>query len=222
MSIVQIQHTLQGHSGQPEDRFVNSFWVVTPSAPDGLAMTSMADAITAFYSSTGAGLGSWLSRMANAPGRTIKMYDWAEPKPRVPIYERSDVVAPFTSSTESLPAEVACCLSFEGTQQSGVNQARRRGRIYLGPLSVSANGVTSVTPFVSRPSNTFRAAVLVAAENLRQALLPSGIWSVFSPRTFPEAGATAEIVRFWVDDAWDTQRRRGVRALATDSFPVPA
>jgi hypothetical protein len=216
MPIVRIQHTLQGFSGAPEDRFVNSFIVVTAAPTTGGTGTALLGHLLQFYVS----LGTYISQAATGPGSTVQMYDIAEAKPRVPFFEYNEPANPFSTSAGGLPAEVACCLSFEGTQISGLPQARRRGRIYLGPLSTTTLATTTASPYVSRPSQTFIDDVLAAAEALRAGWAGTGVWSIYSALT--PSPSTCEIVRFWVDNAWDTQRRRGARATQTTSFAVPA
>lgn len=215
MAIIHIQHTLQGFSGEPADRFVNTFTVVTEADPTPATLQPLANALVAFYSQ--AAMGNYLAKAGAAPGRSIQMYNLAEAKPRVPIFEQIDTAPPYTNAVTPLPAEVACCLSFEGTQISGLPQSRRRGRIYLGPLTTNAADAATTTPYTSRPAQSFINDVLGYAETLRADWSASGaLWSIYSPLT--PLPSTAQAIHWWMDNAWDTQRRRGARPTVSTGF----
>jgi hypothetical protein len=133
--------------------------------------------------------------------------------PRVPIVE--DTITLTTAVGNCLPTECAICLSYEGAPVSGQVQARRRGRIYLGPL-IQNNTTTSAGRVI------VSAATTTAITNAATALAgisgpPDAFWSVFSPTLAgPEpwsagtlSSAMTQATRGWVDNALDTQRRRG-------------
>lgn len=137
--------------------------------------------------------------------------------------------ANFTAATgEELPREVACVMTYHA-DLTGVSEtvsggapgptgdtrpkARRRGRLYLGPLTSQAS--TGTTP--SRPNSSFRSLVNLQATTLHLEI-PAGSldllrWAVLSPSRSTDAledPQADEVTGGWVDDAWDTQRRRGV------------
>lgn len=106
---------------------------------------------------------------------------------------------------------MACCLSFEATKQSGLNAARRRGRIYIGPLNTTT-GIGDANN-TQRPSPTFAATLRNAAKAFRSAVNNSGyVWVVHSPTGGPTSRAA--VASIWTDDAFDTQRRRGAAPKA--------
>lgn len=108
-----------------------------------------------------------------------------------------------TSGVE-LPEEIALCSSLLGV--GAAVPRRRKGRIYLGPFNLDANDGTGQ---VSRPSFNLRSSILAATERLQQTLQAEDItwcvWSRANAALYPIGGG-------WVDNAWDTQRRRGVEA----------
>jgi hypothetical protein len=200
--------SLNRSTGLPVDIITNSWFFESEGDPSPTSFIGMIDAIKAFYDD----MEGFYSDTLTGTG-TVEIYNMADAEPRV-------AVATFTGTlftpvaTTSLPAEVALCLSFAGTAVSGINMARRRGRIYLGPLNTTtvAGGESAGD---ARPSPTFAAAIEAATDELNtsmQALSEATTHSVYSPTT-DATGTLAEaftpVARYWVDDAWDTQRRRG-------------
>lgn len=140
----------------------------------------------------------------------IKTYDRSDPIPRAPVNigAFNFTVAP-TGNT--LPPEVSLCGSFQAVQASGIPQARRRGRIYIGPLSVANLETTG------RPAATRVTLLRNALEALRvaSAAAASWEWSVFSTRNL----VNYSVANGWVDDEFDTQRRRGRLPVVRTVFP---
>lgn len=123
-----------------------------------------------------------------------------------------------------LPAEVALCLSFRGADTTA--RARNKGRVYLGPWAFPAmaaggpDGIGGGTHQYSRPHNTLMANIGEAATILL-ASGHSGVgdgdpcpWVVWSRVDHQ----VRQVVTGWIDNEWDTQRRRG--ADATTRFLV--
>jgi hypothetical protein len=96
------------------------------------------------------------------------------------------------------PREIAVCLSF----YADVNAKRHRGRLYvpfywLFPASALAD----------RPSATVRQKVGELADVLGAVGAVDDDWSVWSKVDH----VARKVTHWWVDDEWDTQRRRGLR-----------
>jgi hypothetical protein len=145
------------------------------------------------------------------------MYNLIDAKPRAPI--RDDIYTPgtFGSGTVNLPDEVACCLSYSADPVSGIPIARRRGRVFIGPLCANVLGGSSLNT-ESVPDSGFISTVTKAAGDLASIALAAGyVWSVFSPTL----NAAAPISSAWVDNAWDTQRRRGNRPTSRTTIAIP-
>lgn len=213
------QVTMPYLSGLPADVVVNSFHFDAVQATDSLE--EIADALQDFYTgddaqnrSVSAWMGAYVSRVVGAA--SIKIYDWALPEPRPPIWE-STFTLDAPSQASNLPLEVALCTSYAAAPIAGVPRARQRGRVFIGPLIGSAN--TSATGQPPRPDT-----VLVedlAAATLRLASLGSspGLpkFSVFS-----RVDQTLYTVDHgWVDNEFDTQRRRQVKATGRSAWLVP-
>lgn len=129
---------------------------------------------------------------------TVKLYKLDDEPPRRPV---ATVVKTANQSAQpTYMREVALCLSFNG----GTNKPNERGRLYIPHVKCSN------TAPAARPPQADRDKVA--------ALVPifSGLggvnvdWGIYSPtkRAFTKAE------RYFVDDEWDVQRRRGDRPTA--------
>jgi hypothetical protein len=122
-----------------------------------------------------------------------------------------------------LPNEVALCLSYQAVAISGESQARRRGRIFFGPLCNTANTLSATGE--CRPSAALVTALCGAATLLATpAATAAGDlvhWAVYSPTTdLTETidDAFQDVDNGWVDNSFDTQRRRGRDATARTTW----
>lgn len=208
MANALIQVAFRHDSGLPEDVTVNTFSVNTAAETVADAGTDILGRLTTFYTSnnTNHPLEWYLSNVLTGVA-DVKMYDRADPEPRVPEFEGViNLGAAFPGSSTPYPSEVAVTLSFEAAQVSGINQARRRGRIFLGPLNPGAAAFTSGK---AKVAPILLADAAVAMARLRSDLITDGYrWQVWS-----RAGNQgADVASGWIDDALDTQRRRGERA----------
>lgn len=191
-------------SGIPEDAVTNTFFVNTPTpTEDGqfeitLAWSTFMSAFT----------GSLSGRVAGT-GHTLTGYNMADPEPRVPVWT-SDWSLTGTPSGDSMPTEVALCVSFKADLESGTPAARRRGRIYLGPFDTSPNSD-------GRPSAAFVEGVADAASTFAQDLIVPGFALVVYSRV---DGVARTATGLWVDNAWDTQRRRGLIPTARETRAI--
>jgi len=204
MANVRAQVQLATTSGVLEDRPTNVFHFVMTA--DGATADLVTTALSTFYTS----LGTKFPTTIASSGHTVKFYDLAAPTPRAPFAERSLTVGGARATT-SLPAEVALCLSFQGTRQSGSSQARRRGRIYIGPLGQN-QAAGDGRPGSGMVADLVAAgAALLAASNAAV----SWNWEIWSPTS----GQMVPVANGWVDNAFDTQRRRGVSPSSRSTFP---
>lgn len=134
----------------------------------------------------------------------------------------------------SLASEVAVAVTLRNLSSSTVPMAQRSGRVFIGGLDT---GCTAQVSGVARPSAAFRTQLLDCAKQLvtdLHALCGAGeglvVWSrpyagraadtafrangTALPALPARAGVTRLVDQVSVDDAFDTQRRRGERALA--------
>lgn len=202
---VRIPH----RSNLPQDVMVNTF------AFDGIddvedMCTAIFGRLNDFYDTTqtsGQKLTFYMSSALNTAGTRLQVYDLADSPPRVPVFDESLGLSstPTTGDTSNLPSEVALCLSYRAALESGTNPRRRRGRIYFGPLN--SNGLDAVVSSLNpgRPSTTFRQTLAQAGTALAGENTLGAQWSVWSRAD----NQLYEIVAGWVDNSYDSQRRRG-------------
>jgi hypothetical protein len=200
MAKITAQAVFSGPSLLPEDKFVNTFHF---SNADDYAVHAVAVdlAIEAFYTTIGSELAKALLRAYE-----VKTYNLADEMPRVPLVFPGTL--PANGLTDVLPSEVAVCLSYTAGPPVTKN---RRGRIFIGPLGANASVATAGQFPIVAPTLITKlksAATTLAADN-------AASWAIMSrvlnkvPRDEP---VFYDIGGGWVDDAFDTQRRRGIKA----------
>lgn len=213
MPVYRIQVRFKAASGLPKDDVTNTWHFRQLPQPGGGVTnpTNVFDMLRDFYQDDDA--------PNNAPGKYINntmlrsydltMYNLEDNPPRVPVAESTGTL-PNMGWSNILPSEVALVASFQAERQSGVNQARRRNRIYLGPL-------TTATANNYGPTKPMREDLATACNRMLDAANASIDWQwvVWSPT----ANEWALVDNGWVDDAWDTQRRRGYKAGSRELWP---
>jgi hypothetical protein len=141
----------------------------------------------------------------------VNVYDLGNAHPRPP--HTSQWTCPARSgSGVNLPLEVCCVLSMFADR----NIARHRGRVYIGPLqeldmTTSAQGVPLVAP-------SFRDTLI---EHVERLIAGTAAVAGVTPQLaiYSRMDGVARVVQHgWVDDAFDTQRRRGPRATTRTTF----
>lgn len=217
---IRVQGVMVGLSGLPEDRFINTFHFRTKdnTPPSAAQLAEASDAVVKFYNlpgPVGNALGTYYSPIiSRVAGKCFtRAYDLGQLEPRTPTD------APFTLQNPTvstpLPNEVAVCLSYYGDS----NVASQRGRLYAGPLTTQALATESSAPDVA---DVFRTALLSASQVLATACTTID-WVILQPalpaRQAKDGGSLPSrvnqsvlIKNAWVDDEFDTQRRRGLKA----------
>jgi len=218
MTILRVQTIIPNDTLLPEDEAVNTWHfltvgVATPTAAANDAVTQLG----VFWAAIDANI----ANTTTTPMR-FKVYDLQDVPPRIPILETTLSLTP--SASTAYPNEVACCLSYRAENLSGANPARRRGRIYIGPLTTNAGTVGTGDV---RVSSTLRSALANAASDIIVAgQTDDARWVVFSPTLAGpppwDAGtleaSSADVVAGYIDDAFDTVRSRGLRPTTRTVF----
>lgn len=209
----RAQVELERRGGMPEDVSVNVMHFEgddDPGQPDRARWDQLApglaNRIAGFYQDVGAYLAATLTGNG-----VVTLYDMADATPRIPRF-----IEPFTfvPSGVALPAEVALVISFKAEALAGANTARRRGRIFLGPIA----DFVPFDPALSdiRPGPLDLQAILGFFGTMARGTAGSARLAIFSPTTLQAGGtiddAWTDADSLWMDDAFDTQRRRGAAA----------
>jgi hypothetical protein len=218
---VRAQCVLQGVSGLPKDEIVNTFHFVADEGTGWEA--NIAGHLEDFYAAFGANLSAQVDRS----GAVVKVYDASLAAPNPPLFTEAITIPTIAGSTIDLPGETALCCSFQAPIVSGLSQRRRRGRVYCGPLCTSIGDEMT-------PDGTILGLIVDAGESLIAATsyLDNAQlnWAVFSPTNAggwylpggsgpPNMPASVSpVANGWVDNAWDTQRRRGLAPTARTTF----
>jgi hypothetical protein len=214
-----LQVTFANVTALPEDNIVNTWHVLADDATAGGLAAALGIAATRLIDFYTAGAGTadkvssyFTNKISNtADAHHIKAYDLTTPSPRVPIIDATFSRVAAASATR-VPDEVALCLSYQADKVAGTPQSRRRGRIYLGPLNGQAQNAGDGT----LPATAFMNAVAARAAALAGASDTDAEWTwvVHSAKY----GTDATVTNGWVDNAFDTQRRRGQRATARTTW----
>lgn len=212
---VRAQCIFQGPSGLAEDRYVTS-WAFIRSTIGSAGQEEQSDEVAERLREF------WLEETTNAQatvfqsmagdlapgGLQIRTYDLGQSPPREPrVYDFSLPGA----GNSSLPREVAVTMSFFADR----NLPRQRGRVFIGPVSVNAMTVGGGGP---RPTENLRNTLAASAERLSSLGMGVGDqmqWAVLSPTDAEIRPVTAG----WIDDAFDTQRRRGESPTTRTAWP---
>lgn len=219
-------------TGLDEDNSINVLHFETVEAnPLSATAALLAAHVEAAYTDDQPGaiqpMAAWLAQCIRGGASPItKIY--GGPTGGSPIFTDEWDSFPAGLDMNSFPSEVAYVLSFAGDLTGVPEEAadgidagtapdrpamRRRGRIFIGPISPAAGGSV-----VNRPQTGIKDSALGFAGLLGDFDAPltalGARWIVYSPTD----GLGHPVVTARVDDAWDTQRRRGV--AATERFSV--
>lgn len=219
VNFLRAQVSLDNDDGIPRDRVMNTyhFQAANPDVSD--SMDGITSALEEFYD----GIGSFLSSVLAGTG-SVAFYELTDAEPRAPLDVRA---IEFDPGPDKIPNEVAICLSLRGDPISGVPAARRRGRIFLGPLSTLSVGGGTGDCFITEDATE---GIGTAANALFVATAAAGCpWRVLSrtilgspPWTNAELlAASFIIVGGYVDNAFDTIRSRGAAPLARSPWTAP-
>lgn len=219
-----IQTIMSSTSGLVEDEVVND-WAVDFGGP-GTSTGQLEDAMSAvgdFFrlgATAGDRVGSYIGgSIDRGATHRIELREIVA-GPLGPPLITQDWLGPTSAvATSNLPTECAAVLSFHADltgifEEVGVTRprARRRGRVFIGPLTTGAVVVADPQPVLH---NDFRVAMQANAVAMFDALATIGAeWSVWSRVD----QTLRQVVGGWTDNAPDTQRRRGQAASQRSTF----
>lgn len=202
---LRAQVILKTVDAVPENYVSNSFSFY---AVDPISITALLTPIIKTFYDT---LVGYMSPVITQNGHEIKYSHLPGTPPNYP-YDTDTFNLSAAPSGTAQPDELAVCLSFQGNRVAGEPQARKRGRIYFGPLDSTAIGG-------NRPNAPLITALAGAGDALGTAVIAIGAgnwWTVWSPTS----GTSANVADGWVDNAFDIQRRRGVLPTSRTLFSL--
>lgn len=191
MPVYRFQARLQGVSNLPQDVYENTYYFDVQDGPlepgFGGSAEEVADGLAAAYPAN--------LPLAGIDGFEVRAYELAGGQP---IFQKD--YPTFAMPGNTGPGEVAICLSYAGVDDPERSTARRRGRVFLGPLA-------STPISAPRPNATLIGQVLDFGEDLASIGTANGVtWHLYSQTD----QTSVKIESIWCDDSWDTQRRRGL------------
>jgi hypothetical protein len=203
----KLQATILASSGISADNVTNTWHLLTVDDMTAATWSATLAAFNTFYSGASFGFSPDMS----AAGHTMKLFKMSDPEPRVP--QRTGTFSISLSGGTAGPSEIAICLSGKENPVSGGNIRKQRGRVYLGPWGTS-------TFIASRVPAGLRTQIVNAAKTLHDAILAISPQNVVMGVTSGTGTQFHPYDTLWVDDAWDIQRRRGVRPTARSTVTV--
>lgn len=211
LAVVHMTNT----DGLLANEFVNTFSFRRTTTPVEANFLAMVGAIDDFYNTPGTSGNPISEYIGEAVDRgathQIDFYKIQVGSLGSPIWSEPWLgpAAPGTANS-NLPTEVAAVLSFHADltgvlEESGGTRprARRRGRVFIGPLTTGGVVIADDSPLLSSAIRTSMAEAAVELMNSGDVTGNNwGVWSRSNVEVYPVVGG-------WTDNAPDTQRRRG-------------
>ncbi len=211
MAVAKVQVRFARTSLLPEDVVVNTFhFFVSGTTVSAANAATITQKVIDFYKRPalpGSAITQFISQVISRSqdAHEVRVYDMGNPIPRQPITSTFFSILS-ANSTTVLPSEVAIVLSLKAPVPIGGNPKRYRGRLYIGPLTTNVLG-SSENGDVRIPSGT-RQQLLDAAVGLMAGAAETIAWGIWSEVD----QELRRITSAYVDDAFDTQRRRGSKS----------
>jgi hypothetical protein len=202
-TMFSVQVSMPAVSGITADTNVNVWHVSGDAAGGSWIPSNVVVALAVFYDS----FKTWRSRRTQWDASTVKVYRMSDAMPRAPIYSGLLGISNDAAGT-SAPSELALCLSYAAAPVSGELARRKRGRIYLGPFGVNAINADAT----GNPAGALLGAIKTGAQALLDTSLSDATWTWVQVSNATGSPVVNTVVSGWIDNAWDIQRRRGVKA----------
>lgn len=234
-TVYRVTNKLTMKNGLNKDAAINVHHVI--SQQDGTVPTAAMDAWCGYFVTFYQAIqGLWspaVSAVANAHRLQVSKVSTGEAGVAddtvTPILWERLYTSSYAGASLPLPSEVAICLSHRGEitgapeEGAGTSRprSRRRGRIYIGPLNISAGTLDATTGFLLVATatqttllNAFEALAETMAANVNPGQAAS--YGVYSPT----ADTFYSVEQAHVDNAFDTIRRRGQAATGRTTRTV--
>jgi hypothetical protein len=223
-----IVRVYKARTGLPRDACVNTWSFKSDVLPAGDLITQAMANLQTIYTTVYNGVQSveaYLSNVLEDDANSVEMlgYDVTAhldgsvtgPPLRTENQQRGN-----SQAIDNLPSEVAGCLSFrtagafaEGPPAGPRLAARHRGRVYFGPLNLAAlqQDVAQELEPVLNPDFIAALTGMAQADDINTGNV---VWSVWSRAN----AAMGAVFSGFVDNEFDTQRRRGEKATVRTNW----
>jgi hypothetical protein len=232
MAILRATVVMQKLSSKPEDAIRNVWHFATGGLPVVADFTSIDLGLKAFYTGISSLLGSAIDRNGANNRIEISQVNAGAAGPADDTASSLLATSFFTmanpaASAVNLPSEAAIAMSIRGDVTGLAEElnsgflrpkSRKRGRVFLGPLNSSVVGNDPVT-FRPKVNLATRDQILASYTNFKNEL--DGPGRIVHHVVYSTMNATtAPVVLTHVDDAFDTIRSRGEKAIDRSSQVV--
>lgn len=210
----KVSVILAAGSGLPRDAVQNTMYYAFSTVPSSGQFDALGGVIRDFYTQFISGgtnrvkdyLADHLDHSSNAAKCLFYLMPGSPGPTGTPVHQFNWTLTAATSVGANLPDQVAVVNSFHGSLVGVINAARHRGRFYLGPLSTNALQLLSGTGAPNTVSATMATDVTKASQQYLSVAAAAVGWDW---RVWSQADWTPHsVVGGYVDDRFDTQRRR--------------
>lgn len=243
MADTLVTVTFESDTGLPADRVVNTFAIdqFDATAADAPTLSAMATAFANFYNAVPArndrggsalvtSVKDYLSPVldVNANRSLVRFYNIpavAGAPMGSPAHQQAfTLAAPASGAATPLPSEVAVVATLEAggradaPVESGFTRPKSRytGRVFIGPLNSNA---VQVVGGVARPALNMLDTILGALDVLDSAIDTASLAADLGVYSRAD-NMVRSVSHVSIDDAFDTQRRRGEKAAGRRRIAV--
>lgn len=221
MTAHRIIVTIPATSGIPKDAITNTWYASDVVAHSVALVTAFTADLHDFYESWN----TYRSALHDWSNTSFKAYDMSDPVGSGvtrPAFAAGPLGLSATAAVSTLPSECALVMTFQSAVTFGLMRRRSRGRVYLGTFAAVAADSTNGRPNASLITTIATAGSALIAASAGAAeydwVVYSGTGGAEVPGHHVDNGDTYVVDNGWVDNAWDTQRRRGLAMTAKTVF----
>lgn len=214
MSLCKATVLLPYLGGLDRDISEMTFWADIMDGDEEDGLTQWLAALGDFYTAGALPLQSFLAPWIDDDNAVVR---FAFIEATTGLQQGPTIQQPFPltvpAAEQGLPAEVALCISW-AADLGGGSIRRRRGRTYIGPLNVDALA-EDATNYARPSSGVLTSLATAGGEYLADSVADDAWLAVIYSRADQEMKL---INRGWVDNEFDTQRRRGADSTTRSTF----
>lgn len=209
-ALVRADVVLPYNTNLPRDVAINTFWFASNSLSNADIRSAWDTPLQSFYNDLGEDqadkIGALLSNVIQRNACRIEWYNGLTPGP--PFHITSFTLVPTETTTTDLPLQIALVASFYSVLASSTGEIlprpSRSGRVFVGPWTILAVNPTQTSGTPTPAPGVVSDLAIAAATLAGNGASETSWWAVWSRKL----NAASPITNGWVDNRWDTQRRR--------------